>query len=221
MEFDFLLPEHNSKKLSQKQNNYRNAKEVGDKIRMDSFLCIHPDPPDALEFRPFPEFRIKEDFTGGAEIDLLTEPLVNDAHILYEPQACESNPITPRAKEKAKECEEINDILIKNMDGNGRTWKIVHPVPHTSGTASPLVYFSNIDIESRLKKIDYKASSIDKNRDYSTNIEKYGAISRPETSSLVTGGHREVNNTFNNTSVGFVGGRELFGISTKRKTAFE
>ena len=218
MEFDFLLPEHNSKKLSQKQNNYRNANDLGDVTRMDHFLCIHPDPPDALEFRPFPEFRIKEDFTGSSEIDLLTDPLVNDAHILYEPQACESNPKTPKEIEKAKECEEENDILIKNMD---RTWELVHPPPYTTGTASPLVYFSNIDVESRLKKIDYKATSIDKNREYSTNIEKYDTISRPETSYLATRGRSEVNDTFNRTSVGFIGGRELFGISTKRKTALE
>lgn len=218
MDFDFLLPENNNKKLSQKQNIYRNVNNIEDKTRMDHFLCIHRDPPDSLEFRPFPEFRVREDFTGGSEIDLLTEPLVNDAHLLYTPQACESNPSTPEAQEKAEECREGNEKLLKNMD---RVWDLVHPPPFTTGVSSPLVYFSNIDVESRLKLIDYKASSIDKNRDYSTDIKKYDAISRPETSYLATGGRSEVNNIFNKTSVGFIDNRELFGISTKRKTALE
>lgn len=218
MEFDFLLPENNKKKLSQKQHVYRNANEVGDEIMMDHFLCVHPDPADALEFRPFPEFVVKEDFVGNTGVNLITEPLVNDVHVLYSPRPCESNPTTPKAKEKLEECRAENEILIKNMN---RTWELVHPIPFTSGTASPLVHMANIDVESRLKKTDYAATSIDKNRNYSTNIKEYETFFRPETNKNLSGGRSEVNNTFNRTSVGFIGGRELFGISTKRKTALE
>ena len=211
MEFDFLLPENNNKKISQKQNVYRNVNEIEDKPKMDHFLCIHPDPADALEFRPFPEFRVND-------LDLLTENILNEAHLLYKPQQCESNPTTPRSKEKADECHAENEILLQNM---ARTWEIVENLPFTSGLASPLVYSANIDVESRLKAIDYKATSIDKNRDYSTQIQSFENLFNEERNPYVSGGVNDINNTFNQTSVGFIDNRQLFGESTKRKTAFE
>ena len=58
-------------------------------------------------------------------------------------------------------------------------------------------------------------------KDYSTEIQSYEPLFREDTNPYVTGGKREVNNSFNKTSIGFTGNRELFGESTKRKTIME
>ena len=90
------------------------------------------------------------------------------------------------------------------------------------------IYFTFIDqkkvvtiLRQCLKAIDYKASSIDINRDYSTQIQSFEPFFREETNPNITGGPSEVINAFNQTSIGFIDNRELFGESTKRKTAFE
>ena len=211
MEFDFLLPENNKKKLSLKQNIYRNSNEVEDKTRMEHFLCLRQDPPDSLAFRPFPGFTI-------ADRNMLLQKMLSESHLVYKHIPVESNPSTQYARDKMKEREEENNILVDNMM---RNWDIISELPFTSGTSGPIDYSSNIDVESRLRNTDHRATSLDTNRNYSTQIKNYETLFNENTNPYVSGGVREVNNAFNQTSVGFIGGRELFGESTKRKTILE
>ena len=218
MEFDFLLPENNENKVSLKQNKYRLAKDLNDDTLMDDFLCIRPDPINLLESRPFPDVSVDIDENNIIE-SFTSPPDMSDPHLYLRPEQCNSNPIHQREIEHAEKCAKENEILVNNMD---RQWQINPNLPYMPDVknASPIIYASNIDVESRLFRMDSAASHL-KKENYKTNINSYESAFHRETDPLLKTGKSNINSQFNNTSIGLIGDRDLFYINTKRKTLYD